>query len=291
MAEVKLPAWLKEARDEPCLADDKGSTPKFLEKNLDSIASFFGKMVYFEGYASKRGLLQAIEPRARILGLLALVLACAVASRAFALGAIFLVTLSIVLLSKVRLSALAGRVLPSFIFTSVLVLPVFFSFVTPGEPIAGFMGVSVTRQGVGTALFFISRVSLMASLVMALLLTTRQTDLFRGLRQFLPAFFVTTLFMTFRYIFVLLKVAEDSTLARKSRTFAKGSLGESQRWFASRMALLLKKSLFIAEEVSMAMASRGFNGKMDALAHARMGKKDLVWLGLAWFVFFLSLGI
>ncbi len=295
MAEVKLPEWLKEARDEPCLADGKDSAPGFLEKNLHGIASFFGRIIYFEGYSSRRGLLQAVEPRARILGVLALVLACAAASGAFALGAIFLVTLSIALLSKVDLSALVKRVLPSFLFTSVLVLPVFFSFVTPGEPVLGFsingMEVSVTRQGAGTALFFISRVSLMASLVMLLLLTTRQTDFFRGLRQFLPAFFVTTLFMTFRYIFVLLKVAEDSTLARKSRTFARGSLRESQDWFATRIALILKKSLSIAEEVSMAMASRGFNGKLDAIGPARMGKKDLLWVGLAWFVFFLSLGL
>ncbi|MBI5493121.1 MAG: cobalt ECF transporter T component CbiQ [Deltaproteobacteria bacterium] len=291
MAEVKLPAWLKEARDAPCLADGKDSAPGFLEKNLEGIASFFGKMVYFEGYASKKGLLQAVEPRARILGVLALVLACVAASGVVALSGVFLVTLAIALLSKVGLSALIKRVLPSFLFTSVLLLPVFFSFVTPGEPIAGFMGIYVTRQGAGTAFFFISRVSLMASLVMLLLLTTRQTDFFRGLRQFLPAFFVTTLFMTFRYIFVLLKVAEDSTLARKSRTFAKGSLRESQDWFASRIALILKKSLSTAEEVSMAMASRGFNGKLDAIGPARMGKKDLLWVGLAWFVFFLSLGL
>ncbi len=295
MAQMKLPEWIKEARGEPCPVDGKDSKPGFLEKNLDSIASFFGGVVSFEGYSSRSGLLQSIEPRARISGVLALILACGVASKSAVLGGIFFIILSIALLSRVRLDVVAKRVLPSFIFTLVLIAPVFFSFITPGEPVAGVningVDISITKQGAFLALFFISRVSLMAALVMLLLLTTRQADFFRALRQFLPSFFVTALFMTFRYIFVLVKVVEDATLARSSRTIKKTGLKNSQDWFASRIALILKKSLATAEEVTMAMASRGFNGKVNTYGPARMGRKDLLWIGLASFVFFLSLGL
>ncbi|MBI1910464.1 MAG: cobalt ECF transporter T component CbiQ [Deltaproteobacteria bacterium] len=296
MAQVTLPDWFKEARVEPCLTGSKVKPPNFIEKNLNNIASFMREVVSLEEYAAKSGVLQSLDTRARITGMLAIVAACSITSRFAMLAGVFVILFLMMLISGVSFMALARRVLPSFVFTLALAFPVFFNFMTPGTDALKFFDtpvkVSITYEGLSTGLFFMMRVTSMVSLVALLLLTTRQADFFKGLRTLpVPPLFVTALFMTFRYIFILLKIAEDSTLARKSRTIARTKLSESQNWFASRITLILKKSMNMAEEVNMAMASRGFAGRIKTFDNGRMRGRDYLWLGFSSFVLFLSFGL
>ncbi len=291
-----LPEWMKKGRDEARAELRAPRARGFTERNLASIASFLKESAASGKYSKVAGLLQGIGPGARIFGVLLLVAAGAVTAEAVVLAAILCVTVFLAALSRVSLRGLALRVLPAFLFTLVLVVPVFFSFVTPGAEIFGFntggVRVAVTEDGTLRALFFLLRVTAMVSPVSLLVMTTGQADFFRGLRKLpVPAFFSTALFMTFRYIFILLKTAEDVNLARRSRTITRAKLAESQRWFASRAAFLLKKSLGTAEEVTMAMASRGFTGRMRTFDNGRLRGWDLLWLGFTSFVFFLSLRI
>lgn len=297
MAQVTgVPEWMKEVRG--CVPSPDGSAKRrgFVEKNLASIASFVSGALGAERYSRLPGLLQGIGPKARIYGVLALVLAGAVTARAEALGGLCVITVLLAAFSKVALTGLLKRVLPAFLFTTAIAIPVFFSFITPGaELLGGGIGgirVAVTLEGARAGSFFILRVVSMVSPVALLAMTTAQGDFLRGLRSMpVPAFFATALFMTFRYVFILLRTAEDANLARRSRTITRAAVSESQRWFASRAAFLLKKSLGTAEDVAMAMASRGFSGRIRTFESPRMRPKDILWLGFTSFVFFLSLGI
>ncbi len=287
-----LPEWMKQRQ-----APANGHAPRrgFIEKNLSSFTAFLNGALS-ERHSKLPGLLQKVEPGARIYGMLALVFTGAAASRASVLAVLCVITVALAVLSKVGLWELAKRVLPAFIFTTALVAPVSFSFITPGTELWGAGGggfrLSVTREGAQAALFFILRVVSMVSPVSLLMMTTAQAEFFRGLGKLpVPAFFKTAVFMTFRYVFILLKAAEDASLARRSRTITRPRLAESQGWFASRAAFLLKKSLTTAEEVTMAMSSRGFSGRIRTFESARMRGRDLLWLGFASFVFFMSLGI
>ncbi|MFQ5736690.1 MAG: cobalt ECF transporter T component CbiQ [Thermodesulfobacteriota bacterium] len=290
-----LPGWMKGASKGPAAGGARAGG-RFVGRNLASIASFLARNLANERYSRQPGLMQKIEPGARIYGVMALVLAGAVTQRAGVLGGLCVATALLALLSKVALPGLFRRLLPAVLFTAVLVIPVSFAFMTPGAELWGFTAgsvrVAVTREGTSSALFFILRVAAMVSPVTLLMMTTAQADFFRGLRKFpVPAFFTSALFMTFRYVFILLKISEDVNLARRSRTITGSRLAESQRWFASRAAFLLKKSIGTAEEVSMAMASRGFRGRIRTFEGARLRGWDFLWLGLTSFVFFLSLGI
>jgi energy-coupling factor transporter transmembrane protein EcfT len=125
---------------------------------------------------------------------------------------------------------------------------------------------------------------------MLLFLTTGQTDFFRALSALpVPAFFTTALFMTFRYVFTLLKITEDSVLARRSRTITGTAPAEKRHWAASRLAYLLRRSLATAGEVSLAMTSRGFAGKVRTIPAPPPGAGDMAWVGFAAFVFFIFL--
>lgn len=291
---AQLPDWLKEAKPELCFTGVAGGRVKhgFVEKTLANLSSFLTAALYGGNAAAKEGFLQGITPHARILGMVILVAASAMTTEAVMLGFIAALAAVLTLTSRVAFKSAAKRVAPSFVFTLVLMLPVVFSFMTPGAEVVGIKGlkVAVTREGLFSAAFFLTRVTAAVWLASLLSLTTTQSDLFKGLGRLpVPAFFVTALFMTFRYMFILVKIAEDAALARKSRVMRPFPVSESQRWFASRATLILKRSVALAEEVSMAMASRGFKDTIKDFDGKRLSGRDFPWLGLTVFVLLLSI--
>lgn len=287
---MTLPDWMRRPGPQTCPAADGMRPQGFIEKSLRNFASVIREALTSEGYAARDGLLQRLEPRAKLAGFFLLITAAAFPESWLFLLAVLILTLCLSASTKVGAGPLVKRALPATVFTAVLAIPAAFSFVTPGRELLGAGGVAVTAEGIKTALFFVLRVSTMAALASLAVLTTRQADFFRGLGRLVPAFFVTALFFTFKYVIILVKVAEDAALARKSRTFDRASVREAQRWFASRAALLLKKSLNTAEEVSMAMVSRGFDGKVRSSSKGTLGGPEFLWLGATSFVLFLSLG-
>lgn len=296
MAEVRLPEWFKEARGGVCPAGGKRASRGFAEKSLEDIASFLSGMFAAGGYSGGTGLLQSIDPRARLSGVAALAIACALTESPMGLAVEFLVIAVIAAFSNLGFLAVARRALPTVLFTSVLIIPALFSFVTPGTDLFGVtLGgarVSITREGGATAVFFLARATAMVSLVAILALTTRQADLFRGLGGlFVPSIFVTALFMAFRYLLILSKTAQDANMARRSRLIGAESLAGAQGWFSSSAALVLKKSMGLSGEVNMAMISRGFTGKVKTFKGGSLSVRDYAWVGFTVFMLFLSFGL
>ncbi|MBI5563185.1 MAG: hypothetical protein HY894_10110 [Deltaproteobacteria bacterium] len=279
----QVPEWFKEARGAPCMTGGSYRQEGFVEKSLRTIAAYAREAASPDETAGKRGLLQALDVRARMAGMLLMIIAAAITASAWMLAALGLLCVMTAIASRVSMRALAGRVAPSLAFTAVIAAPVFFG-----------IGMNGGRGHAAAAgAFFIARAAVMVSFASILALTTTQTGFFKGIgRMPLPPVFTAALFMTFRYVFILLKIAEDAAFARKSRAIGKGSSAEARSWFASRMALLLHKSLCMAEDVFMAMASRGFNGgRIRTADPGRIRPRDYLWIGAASFVLFLSFGL
>lgn len=287
---MTLPDWMRSPGPEICPAAEGKGRSGFIEKSLGRFGSVLKETLASEMYASRGGFLQGLEPRSKIAGFFLLIIAAALFESWLFILIVFALTIGLSMATKVGAGPLLKRALPAIIFTAVLAVPACLSFITPGRELFGIGSVAITAEGVKTALFFVLRVSAMASLAALAVLTTRQADFFKGLGSLVPNFFVAALFFTFRYVLILVKVAEDAALARKSRTMDRASLNEAQRWFASRAALILKRSLNTAEEVSMAMVSRGFDGKVRSFSAAPPGPPEFIWLGATSFVLFLSFG-
>ncbi len=293
---MNLPGWFMDERIHAVKGPTGIEGPGFVEKNLRAAASFMKGVFEPEEYAKRRGLLQSLDPRARILGFFFLVTGAAVTGQILMLAAPVLVAALLSWLSSIPLRAVARRVLPSFVFTLVVVLPVSLSLLSPGPELAGVdiggYRIAVTRTGLFTCLHLLARVTSMVAVLSLLFLATTQPDLFKGLKGLhIPAFFVTALFMTFRYIFILLGLVEDSSLAMKSRTISRAAVKGARGWFASRVAFFLERSLKVAEDVNMAMASRGFTGDIRTMDEYSMKGRDYCYLGATSFFFFLSLGL
>jgi cobalt/nickel transport system permease protein len=203
--------------------------------------------------------------------------------------------------SKVRLGYYLKRAwlfIP--LFTLVIAIPAIFSFIVPGQPlfvivrrgelIGPLMSpwtISVTVPGVQGAILFVLRTGAAVSFVILLTLTTRWTDLLASLQSLkVPKAFVMILGMTYRYIFVLVGIAQDMSFALKSRTLNPERSGDVKEWLGATIGVLFRRSMNMSELVNLSMISRGYDGKVRKVTefHARL----FDWGFLA---FLLSLGI
>ncbi|MBI5560814.1 MAG: cobalt ECF transporter T component CbiQ [Deltaproteobacteria bacterium] len=295
METLKIPEWLKQGGQPVCA----GAVIRegFIEKNLKAVSSFLKEMLSVRNPASgpAGGLFQGVSARARIGGVFVLLVGAVFMDNAISLFFLISTVIFIACLSHAGLFPLLKRVVPAVIFSLVVIWPVFFNFFTAGREFLVFdifgSRVALTEEGLFQGGFFILRVTATASLVSLLFLTAKEADIFGGLKGLgVPAFFVTAIFMTFRYVFILLKIVEDTSLARKSRTINPAVMRDGKRWFSSRAGFLLQRALYFSEEVTLSMAARGFTGRIKVFASVPLRGKDYLWLGFAFFVFFMSIG-
>jgi len=267
----------------------------FLDKSLLAIAHAAEQALFSEAYARKRGLLQALDVRIKLVGFL-----CAIVLISFlhtprtiwiAYGACLVLAVS----SRVPLGFFQKRIwLFVPLFTAATALPALFNVITPGEPLWVIMKlenahswgpytipaeIAITRQGLWGAITFVSRVAASVSFAVLFTLTTRWSVAFSGLRAlFAPRIFVVTLSMTERYIFVFLRLIQDMYRGRKSRTIRSLSTATDRNWTASRIGVTFKKSMEMSEDIYKAMLSRGFHGEFRTLSHTQVKAGDYLWL-------------
>src|SRR5262245_3472944 len=82
----------------------------FVEKTIASLAGAVERALYAEELAKVDGLLQRLDPRVKLVGLLALVVAAALARNILVILGLFAVAIGLALLSRVPLRTLATRV-------------------------------------------------------------------------------------------------------------------------------------------------------------------------------------
>lgn len=252
----------------------------FLERSLAGILHAMEHAAASERTASSRGLLQRLDARVKLAGLLALIAATAVARNLATLLASFALALALALLSRVPMTALAKAWAAVILFSGAIVLPALFT--TPGTAITRVGSFSVTAQGLRSAEFLIGRVTATTTLAFLLVATTPWPHLIAALRSIrLPAAVVLVVAMTYRYVFVLLRSAEEMFVARRSRTM--GALAPPQRRqvATATAGVLLGRAIGLSDDVYLAMRARGFRGEVRLLETFAMRGRD--WLAGAAF--------
>jgi cobalt ECF transporter T component CbiQ len=234
--------------------------------------------------AQRRGLLQSLDPRVKLVGLLLLIVAAAVARRIEAILATFGIALLLALASRVPLRTMALRAWGAvFVFTGLIVLPAL--FLTPGHAVWALpvLGWSVTEQGLRGSAYLLSRVETTATLALLLVATTRWAHVLKALRVLrIPAALVAILGMTYRYIFVTITTAREMFESRRCRLVGPLRGPDRRRLAAATAGVLLDKTMQLSGEVYLAMLSRGFTGEVFVLEESEMSAKD--WFGLTLFI-------
>ncbi len=286
-----IPEWMKDVDNGPCRCSAvSGGKKSFIQKTLDGIFSFFLESFTASGFSQRDGLLQGIDPRVKLVSILALVFALSLTRDIRILVIVYSSELVLSFASKIEIGFFIKRVwlfIP--LFTGVIAVPMIFNVFLPGDPlvIITYLGtgahlgpitlpesIYITRQGTQAAAIFIMRVAASVSAVVLLFLTTRQQLLFKSLRSVgVPKLYVLTLEMAYRYIFLLMDLIRETYVAKRARTIKSRSMFEEQKWVGGRIGYILMRSLSISENVHSAMLSRGFSGdaKMIEDFHVKTG--------------------
>lgn len=280
------PGWLlvEASGAPPLLCSGKRRRGGAIEKTLDGLARLIRQALASEEIAARRGLLQRLDARAKLIGMLGLLIATGLVRHIPVLLGLYALTLVLAAASRIGVGWFVKRVwlfIP--LFTGVIVAPAMFSFVTPGEivvPLGHWFGheVGLTRQGLTSAALIVCRVASSISLVLLLTLTTSWSRLLAALRAlFVPRLLVLVLGMAYRYLFVLLDSVAEMVTARRARTVAAKRSRRGERLVASFSGgALFGKAHALSEEIHQAMLARGFSGEAVSLERARIGLIDVV---------------
>jgi len=256
----------------------------FLERTLESFVNALERALYADELAQADGLLQRLDPRVKVIGVLALVIAVAVAHKLWVIGAVFAAALVLALSSRVPLWVLAKRVwLPVLLFTGIIALPA--PFVIPGREVwrLPVLGWPLTVQGLTSAAYLVTRVETAATLSVLLILSTPWSHVLKALRVIhVPVVCVVILGMAYRYIFLLLEGAHDMLESRRSRSVGALDGSESRRLATASVGVLMSKTLQLSSDVYAAMLARGFRGEVYLLDDFRTAALD--WIMLAVFL-------
>jgi len=257
--------------------------------------SFLKDSVFADAYVCRQGFLQARDARAKVLAVFIFLLSVLFSKSIFFLAAMYAFCLLLALVSSIDFKFFLKRTwvfIP--LFSLFIALPVLFNLFSPGEPLfsLSIFGISltITKPGLASAAFFFLRVLTSVSLCVLLVLTTSHYTLLRVLRIFkVPQVFVMTLGMCYRYVYLFIEIIQNTYLAIKSRVGYISSVNKGQRVVAWNIASLWQRSYALHQEVYQAMLSRGYTGEPRVMDEFHATYKDYLWLGVAVFIFGLSL--
>jgi cobalt ECF transporter T component CbiQ len=287
MSRVATPDWL--LRPEvglcPCGCIGRRRKQGFVEKTIAGGADLMRHAMFSDDVAARPGLLQAIEPRVKLVTVLALLVAAAFVRHVAVLAGLYAVTLLLAVRSGLDLSFFVRRVwLFVPIFTGIVVLPAACNLVTPGPilvPLGTWFGhpVGLTRPGLEAAALIVTRVAVSISLVVLLTLTTRWNRLLASLRTlFVPRLFVQVLGMTYRYLFQLVTAIGEMYTARRARTVRRErSSARGRAYVAATAGAMFGKAHALADEVHLAMVARGYTGTIHQLRAPKPRATDALW--------------
>lgn len=298
-----LPSWLAEkpkARPGGYKRDSR-----FVERTLAYTSRFIENTVFAERMARQSGFLQRLDARAKLISLLALIVTAAFCHHLPSLWLIACFTAAAATCSGLQPTVLFNRIwwfLPgAFVLVAA---PAALNLVTPGDAIlvlyrtaeTRHLGgiplpaeVSITRQGLASAAMLVTRIGVGVLLAITITLTTRWQLLLKAAYTEMTAPFVLIFAMTYRYIFVLLRVIEDIHLARRARIISPAGLAAERRWVGSRIGALFSRSRLLTERVYAAMIARGYTGRPRAITRSHLGWQEAAWLLGCGFIIFAAL--
>jgi cobalt ECF transporter T component CbiQ len=236
------------------------------EHTVQHLAGAMNRALLAERLARTDGLLQRLDPRVKVVGLLAFAVAAAAVGSTLVLLGLLGLAVTFALLSRVPLLALWRMWTGVLVFTGLIALPAV--FLTPGDVLyrVPLLDWPVTAQGVRAAGRLLLRAETTATFPLLLILCTPWVHVLKALRVCgMPAVLVVILGMTHRYLFVLLQVARDMHEAKRSRTV--GALGpaDHRRLAVASIGVLLERTHQLTEEVHLSMLARGFRGEVHTL--------------------------
>ena len=287
-----IPEFLLEKPPAESFSPSRGGLKiAFIEKGMHRLADVIKTGYVQWETASKDNFFQGIDARIKVLFLLFYVIIVSlkkdILSEIVIAGFVFVLTI----LSRLDIINFYKRIIfLAFFFGFLIALPSAFNVITNGEvvvPIAHLSRpysfwiyqlpkeIGLTREGIYGVLMLTFRVMNSLALSFFVLNTTPFPEIIKALKVLkVPDSFLMIITLSYKYMFLFAKTAEDMHLAKKSRLVGQVSDAEARRWVAGRIAVMLKKTRMRCEEVFKAMLGRGFSDDVKICTVNELCAKD-----------------
>ncbi|MCX8130545.1 MAG: cobalt ECF transporter T component CbiQ [Clostridia bacterium] len=286
---ISLPEWLSDTKENHGYEFGRAGMG-FLRKTVIEVSRIFENDVLAERYASKGGLLQHIDPRIKFFSMLYLIMFCGITTSIAKLIALVCVSLIFAKLSNLGITTYIKRVwlvLPVIVL--IVSVPAATNVILPGKPLfyvyknLDFFVMPhqlfFSEEGLLAIIRMALRIGCSVSFAYCLIMSTRWTILVKSLRALkIPMFVIAILDMTYRFIFVLVRLTVDIFEARFLRTVGRIKNKENRNFIARSIAFLFAKSNHMSEEIYEAMVCRGYTGEPVALGDLKLSVQDVVWV-------------
>ena len=233
-----------------------------------------------EPFTTGESLVHRTDPRARLFVAFFLSAVIAVSHRLESLLAAACLGIILVITAGLPLKRVIWRLLG--VNGLILLLWLFIPFTYGREPLFSLGPIVCMREGVYYAMIITLKSNAIILVLLVLVATMSIFTMGRSLRCFkIPDKMVYLVFLTYRYIHVLLQEYHRLQNAIKIRGFRGGTNLHTYRTYAYLMGMLLVLSYERAERVCAAMLCRGFRGRFYSLDEFHFKKMDWVFLSTA----------
>lgn len=296
-----LPGWMIET--EPPRLPETGRHNgkyggKFLTRSIREMQNALHDEMTMESYAARDGFLQNTEPAMKIVVMLVLVIMVGFLANPYGFLGIWMISVAAMCASRLPVIKFQRRIwgiIP--LITLLISLPGMLNIFNPGEVLLklAVLGnghalfgwhvpaeIYFTKQGVTAGVRLCARTGLSLSFAVLLVMTTPASALFNGLRQLrVPSLFVMIIEMSYRYLFLLIKISIEIFEARSQRIVGKVSFVNKQSILGTAVAALFFRSVELADEVFCAMIARCYTDGGGSLNRIKFGRNEFVAAGAA----------
>jgi cobalt/nickel transport system permease protein len=226
-------------------------------------------LVYVEDLSSKKGVMQAINPVAKLVAIIAMIIASLCIVQLSYLLAICVVPFVLAVASRIPLKHFFSRTALIPVFGAIISIPVL--FLTAGTPIwaasLGSVNIAITVEGLTRFLVFTVRIWFCVASLTLLILSTGFDKTLKLLSTIkVPTLIIQLFSLTYRYFFVSIEEAQSVLIAKEARTYVhKRSLNlQSLKELGGIIASLFIRTYERSERVYLAMKARGFQIENDS---------------------------
>lgn len=220
-------------------------------------------LVYIEDLSGKKGLMQAINPFAKLCTIVFMIVASLFIFQLSYLLAICIIPTVLAVASRIPLKHFFSRTTLIPLFAALISLPVL--FLSLGSPVysasLGAINIVVTMEGLTRFLVFTFRVWFCVASLTLLILTTGFEKTLKMLSTLrVPSLVVQMFSLTYRYFFVSIHEAQSVLIAKEARTYVnRRTINlKALKDLGQIIASLFIRTYERSERVYLAMKARGF---------------------------------
>lgn len=252
-------------------------------------------MISYSMYVKESSFFHSLDPRTKIVTLTSIFGLALLYKDPIYLGIIALSVLLIIkFLCKIKLKKLSMYIKP--VLPLILMSLILWPFFQPtGNILFEYWKIRISEDGIRMGLSMTFRILAIITATFLLLMTTLQRDLVLGLMKFkVPYEYCLTLAISLRYVPTLAGITYTIMDAQRSRALEldKGPIFKRIRNYVPIVTPLIIRSIRMAEELAIAIESRGFGyGERTFLKEISLRKRDYITMLVSILIFVAGLYI